>query len=71
MHRAYLETFLENQIRSVASGSQEDIFYGFSERLPPSIRLATLEERLEWLKDEESLEWTSCEPEDVHFTDDG
>lgn len=70
MHRAYLESLVENQIRSVEPGSEDDIFYGFSERLPPSIRLKTLESHNEWLKTEESLDWTSCEAEDVHFTDD-
>ena len=69
MHRAYLETLVENQIRSVQPGSPDDIFYGFSERLPDPIRLSALEEHLAWIKTIDSLDWTSCLPQDAFFTD--
>ena len=68
VHRAYLVTFIENQIRSVEPGSSEDIFYGFSERLSPSVRLQTLQDHIEYMGTPEYLELTTCEAEDVRYT---
>ena len=67
VYRAYMETFLTNQINSVEAGSEEDILYAVSDRTAPEMRLEALQDILRFFKTEDSWDYEICTAEHSTF----